>query len=534
MKWNPHLLITAIGALLFIPFIGQVHLFDWDELNFAEISREMIVTGDYLNVRVNYQPFYEKPPLFFWLQVISMKIFGVNEFAARFPNALVGISALNFMFWAGKRHRDERMGWLWVAAYLGSLLPFFYFKSGIIDPLFNLLITIGVWQYFQYQNDRSNKRGIYAGVLIGAAILTKGPVALLVWGLVVFVDMLIRRFDRFPSISFIFLFIISLLVTGGSWFILQILNGDLNVVLEFINVQVALFSSNVAGHAQPWYYHPVVLFFGCFPISIIALRQLFSKHKVGEASYYMSLFFWVVLILFSIVKTKIVHYSSLTYYPLAFLAAHALYHRFHSRKWMNTTQWISFAFVALLLTTIFIVLPIIGNNLPELTADVESDPYTKGMLSVRGPWMGWEWFIGVFFGLGILGILLFTRRYRLFRLLLFPHVAISMFLIMRFYVPSIEPVTQGGAIAFYESLRGKDVYLTTLSMKSYGYLFYSDAQPQENPNYTNRDWLLNGDIDKPAYFVLRSNKLDQYLQNPNLSLVEERGGYVLLVREMEE
>ena len=533
MKLKAHLLLTLIGAVLFIPFIGQVHLFDWDELNFAEIAREMIVTGDYLNVQVNFQPFYEKPPLFFWLQVLSMKLFGINEFAARFPNALVGIAALNFMFWAGRKERDERMGWLWALAYLGSILPFFYFKSGIIDPLFNLLITVGVWQYFQYQNDRLSQRGLYAGALIGAAILTKGPVALLVWGLVAFVDWTIRRFRSFPDVRFILFFLAALLLTGGSWFIIHILNGDLNVVLEFIHVQVALFSSNVAGHAQPWYYHPVVLFFGCFPISILALRQLFSKHNFGSSTYYMAIFFWVVLILFSIVKTKIVHYSSLTYYPLAYLAAHALYLNRNEFKWMNIPQWISFALVAIVLTSVFIALPILGNQLPEITADIQADPYTKGMLSVRGPWMGWEWLIGVFFGLGILGILFFARRNRIFRVLLFPHVAISMFLIMRFYVPNIEPVTQGGAIGFYESLKEKDVYLTTLSMKSYGYLFYSDAQPQENPKYVDREWLLHGDIDKTAYFVLRSNKLEQYLQNPNLKLVQKRGGYALLVREVE-
>ena len=74
---------------LFFPFLGQSHLFDWDEINFAEAAREMIVTGDYLRVQINFQMFWEKPPFFIWLQVLSMKSFGINEFAARFPNALL-------------------------------------------------------------------------------------------------------------------------------------------------------------------------------------------------------------------------------------------------------------------------------------------------------------------------------------------------------------------------------------------------------------------------------------------------------------
>ena len=61
-----YLLIILIGSLLFFPYLGQVHLFDWDEINFAELSREMLVLNDYLNVHINFQPFWEKPPFFFW------------------------------------------------------------------------------------------------------------------------------------------------------------------------------------------------------------------------------------------------------------------------------------------------------------------------------------------------------------------------------------------------------------------------------------------------------------------------------------
>jgi len=50
------MLIIACGLLLFVPYLGEVHLFDWDELNFAESSREMLVTGDYFTVKIDYSP----------------------------------------------------------------------------------------------------------------------------------------------------------------------------------------------------------------------------------------------------------------------------------------------------------------------------------------------------------------------------------------------------------------------------------------------------------------------------------------------
>ena len=71
--------IICFYLVLFVPFLGQVHLFDWDEINFAEAAREMIVTGDWLNVQINYEPFWEKPPLFIWLQACSKKILSELE-----------------------------------------------------------------------------------------------------------------------------------------------------------------------------------------------------------------------------------------------------------------------------------------------------------------------------------------------------------------------------------------------------------------------------------------------------------------------
>ena len=60
----PYLTILCVAALAFVPFLGSAPLFDWDEINFAESAREMIVSGNYFQVQINYQPFWEKPPLF--------------------------------------------------------------------------------------------------------------------------------------------------------------------------------------------------------------------------------------------------------------------------------------------------------------------------------------------------------------------------------------------------------------------------------------------------------------------------------------
>ena len=65
MRRYSHLLMILGMSVFFFTGLGHVHLFDWDEINFAESAREMIETSNYLSVQINYQPFWEKPPVFF-------------------------------------------------------------------------------------------------------------------------------------------------------------------------------------------------------------------------------------------------------------------------------------------------------------------------------------------------------------------------------------------------------------------------------------------------------------------------------------
>ena len=104
---------AALAAVFFLPFLGGVHLFDWDEINFAEIAREMIVLENYLEPHINFESFTEKPPLFMWLQAFFMNVFGVGEYASRLPNAIMGIIVLPVIYNIGKTVYDNKFGYFW-------------------------------------------------------------------------------------------------------------------------------------------------------------------------------------------------------------------------------------------------------------------------------------------------------------------------------------------------------------------------------------------------------------------------------------
>lgn len=536
-----NLLIIISAGLLFIPFLGGVHLFDWDEINFAESAREMIVSGNYLDVQINFQPFWEKPPLFIWMQVLTMKLFGINEFAARFPNAICGMVTLLVLFNIGKKYFDSRFGMFWVLAYSCSLLPHLYFKSGIIDPWFNLFIFLGIFYFLEFLNSESVKRKylslVLSAFMIGLAILTKGPVALIVYLLVVFVYFIFKQFRAFPSIGQLLVFVGVLTVTGGLWFILQVLNGNLNVIRDFIVYQVRLFSTKDAGHGGFFLYHFVVLLVGVFPASLLALPAFKIKKSVinprqERFRFIMLIIFWSVLILFTIVKTKIVHYSSLSYFPLTFLAAFFLYESFQKER--NRYKWLNILLLFFLLfySAVLVILPIVGlyhENI--INSGLVNDPFVMGNLQAEVNWGILSYIVSVIYLAS--GIIILTNKKLMIKkyvYLLLLSLAYIVFSII-YVVPRVEKYSQYAAIEFYKKCAAEDCYVETLGFKSYAQLYYGNRQPDTQLAGKSEDWLLQGKIDKKAYFVMKNIHAAEYFKaNPSLIRLYEKNGFVFACR----
>ena len=539
INWNRNyslwLFLMAVG--FYIPFIGNVHLFDWDEINFAESSREMIVSGDYFRVMIGFEPFWEKPPLFFWLQSAAMHVFGVNEFAARLPNALFGIITLLTIFYIGKKEADPRFGWLWALLYFGSFLPHLYFKSGIIDPIFNYFIFLSIY-YLMRALQRSEdklKNATIAGCASGLAILTKGPVGLLILILTLLVALIVYRFKYLPRLKDVAIFAVSAFVISFLWYGPEVINNGFWFVSEFIKYQIDLFRNPVAGHSQPFYYHFVVVLVGCFPMSVYALKGF--RFKVGNNSYFndltiwMNILFWVVIILFTIVTTKIVHYSSMTYLPLSFIAA--LYISKLENKQFSIPRWILIIYLTIgcLFGLILTLVPIIPMLIKHI-APLIDDPFAVAGLVKPVKWFGWEWLIGLgFIGMVLYSFILFKKGL-IYKAVVRMSFSVSsvLLLYMVFVLPKIESHTQGSLITFLEEVKNEDAYVMTHGFYSYAPFFYFQ-QPNENNNKrADKGWLLNGDVDKPVYIV--SKITDEYLPTRNdLRLIKEEGGFRFFIRK---
>lgn len=538
-----------VGAvLLFLPWLGGVHLFDWDEINFAECAREMLATGNFRQVSINFRPFWEKPPLFIWMQAAAMSLFGVGEFAARLPNAVCGVITLPLLYELGRRLHSRQLGFFWALAYAGSFLPHFYFRSGIIDPWFNLWIFLSVWALFRYVRSRREGESnwiqfqhlAWAALFNGLGCLTKGPVAWLIVCLCVAVLWVIYRFKWFIKPWHYALFSVGAWLVLGFWFLLDYFDRGPWLMQEFVAYQYRLFSTPDAGHEGFPGFHFVFVFLGCFPASIFAIRALRpfpdAPEIVDEWRRWMIVMLAVVLVLFSVVQSKIIHYSSLAYFPVTFLAAWAIVQlKGDLRRWQKGLL----RALTLLLVIVVLAFPWLARFRAEWM-DAIADPFARGNLSVDVDWTGWEGApmillgVGVFWGLARHNAQAWTNSIAA----MFFGTCFALALLFYTLLPKIEPHTQGSAIDFFKNLQGDNVYVHTLGYKSYAHYFYSRLEAPDNPAYYQDDlqgWLLEGDIDKDAYFAARLPKADKFRTDEwrakGLQEIGAGGGFVFFKRE---
>ncbi len=527
--------LAAVCALLFLPFQSAVPLFDWDEVNFAELAREMALTGNYLQPQFEFRPFTEKPPLFFWLQALSMQLFGLSEFSARFPNALAGFATLAALFAFGRELKGSRFGLLWMMAYLGSTLPHMYFRSGLIDPWFNLFIFLSIFDLYRHQNLENKSRKdilIRSGVWLGLAVLTKGPAAILIVALTTLSFEATTGFRWLRRPLELLIFAAACLSVSLVWYgTITALNGPA-FAIEFTLRQWALLTTPDAGHGGFPGYHFVVLLLGCFPASIFALSALFKKDRSdsGRFGLWMTVLLAVVLILFSMVRSKIVHYSSLAYFPLAFWAALSIERNFESNSLSIKGLSIVWKALGSLLSLIYaaasFALVWVGRHPDWLQSKISNDPFARANFDAVVEWPLFTFSVALV-GL-VTAVLWWIPRIK-------PSV---LFLLQALWIQSaiyafpqrIERYSQRASVEFFKELRGKRAYVATFGFKSYVPFYYSERSPEDVPR-ADLDLLVDP-LELPAYFVVKVDKTAEFETKAlNEKILRAENGFVFYVRE---
>lgn len=340
------LLLTALAAArpLSVP----------DEGRYADISRWMLVSGDWLVPRLDDLPFFQKPPLTHWLQAASMALFGVHPWVARLPGIALALLMIFMTVVAVRRMLGNTLAER-AALMLGTSLailigaPYVNHDIGVAA-----WISVAIWAFALAfaQGERPHAGWARAGFLACAlGLLTKGLIGVALPALVLFVWITWtrqwRKVWRLPWASGLALFALVAL----PWFVWVGLHFPGALTYLFWVQQFDRYVGNEFNNTQPWWFYLADLTLLLFPWSLFAVVEIARSARPGRtaatrtpANPWKALcWIWlaVVVAFFSIPSSKLIGYAFPALPPLALLAAFGWQRCLHGRR--HATRW----FVAL-------------------------------------------------------------------------------------------------------------------------------------------------------------------------------------------
>jgi len=310
--------------------LGGMGLTDRDEASFSEATREMLETGDLITPRLNYDNRFDKPILIYYIMAVSYKLFGINEFGARFHSAFFGTILLFHLFFFIKGFRGIRTAFL-SSLILASNLTFVALsRVAITDMVLIFFITSALFSFYKaVWVDRRWSWGFY--IFSALAFLTKGPVGIIV-PLIVIIPYLISLKGKVGLRGFHPLIgaILFLVITAPWFFVMILVHG--NAYIEAARYHtLTRYSSVVGGHGGGILYYLPVVIFGFFPWSAFLPASIYYSLKDwwrkrgdgGLPSLMVFMIFWVavVFLFFTSSKTKLPHYIGPLFPPMAIMVA---------------------------------------------------------------------------------------------------------------------------------------------------------------------------------------------------------------------
>ena len=258
---SPHFLRVFVAALLLLSGFfffeaAKRPLASPDEGRYSEIPREMVVSGDYLTPRLNTVKYFEKPPLFYWMQAATFKALGTTDFAARFMNVFMALLGCLITLWAGWFLFSPRTGVLSCAVLASSLLYYGISRIIILDMAVSVFITGALFSMLyaltKGAQPQRSQRALYAAYIFCAlGTLTKGVIGFGIPGAVILSWIIISRqwplMGRALNVKGILLF----LAIVAPWHIWVSLKNPEFAWFYFINEHILRLTTQVHQRYQP-------------------------------------------------------------------------------------------------------------------------------------------------------------------------------------------------------------------------------------------------------------------------------------------
>ena len=297
------------------------------ESNYALTAKEMLESGDWLSPQIYGKVWFDKPIMIYWLIAASFKLCGVNDFAARLPSALCGAATAGTAFWFSLCFYKRRQSAVMASLVLATSLQFWIISRGIVtDAALMLFFSLSMAAFYRWWTMR---RQIWLDLSFAAAalaVLTKGPVGLVLPGLIIIMFSFSGGGWGWLKPKVFLRGLSVFVIIAAPWYLMMyLLHGD-----SFLSTFLGLHNyvrATVSEHPQDnvWYYYLVLLPVALLPWSGILLRCLGRiRRQWNGPERFLWLWIGTIIAFYSVMATKYATYAYPALFPAALLIGNAI------------------------------------------------------------------------------------------------------------------------------------------------------------------------------------------------------------------
>jgi 4-amino-4-deoxy-L-arabinose transferase-like glycosyltransferase len=346
------ILVLHLAVILLFSYLSLFHglgsysLKEPDEGRYAEIPREMVESGNYVIPHLNYCRYFEKPPLLYWVVALSYQTFGISEWSFRLPNALAAFSSVLAIYLFGRWCFGPGTAFLASLILLSSIGFFCMARIVTTDMLLTLWLIVSVCCFYVYYRDRRSVflYAFYASLAL--ATLTKGPIAILLIALTVFVFLLLERRISFLTEMKWSVGVPLFLIIAAPWYIVISMREKEFFKFFFVDQHILRFMTPKHNRTGPFYYFVPILLGGLFPWSALlpsAIAQLWRDARVRLILIWSG----VVFGLFSISHSKLPPYILPIFPALSLVIGYSAYRAWNKKTlgWAERAAFVCMLFI---------------------------------------------------------------------------------------------------------------------------------------------------------------------------------------------
>lgn len=352
-KWLLWLAIAVFVASLAALWykLGSLPLFDWDEAIYAFVAKDLGSTGDFLTLTSNGTPWFDKPPLQFWITSLFLRMIDSPETAARAISALAGAGSATIILIWGTKLRNLATGLLGAAILLTTLHFVDISRDGMLDSFLTFWVTLTLLAGYLAQ--KNPRYWLLAGLAAGAAMMTKGAA-----GLIAPVSLLISIFfqpkplDTLKS-GWFWSGVGTMLLTALPWHLIMYFRHGDAFVQAYINYHVVTRAQTaIEGHGGTWIQYVLTIRDRAFPWAWLYLPSLlyglWASYKFRQLTFLILTPFLIFGLYAFGVDSKLSQYI-IPIYPFASLGC-ALF----LNDWFAVKGWYRYLAIPLIIVGLYL------------------------------------------------------------------------------------------------------------------------------------------------------------------------------------